>query len=177
MYKNRFCVLYWCPYQHCVINGLEWQNDFELFLQFVISVCQWNLQKQKLLINLLCMWQMNLKKLRWTFFKTTFCHLTSRPSIIACELSRKKRLGLALFSRDGWVITNIFFRLVSSLGQRAQPSENKLLRTCFTIFNELQSIIFFLQRIENKKTLNGSPILKKVFLSIHSSRILSAWIT
>ena len=99
--------------------------------------------------------------------------MTSRPSIIACELSRKKRLGLALFSRDGWVITNIFFRLVSSLAQRAQPSENKLLRTCFAIFKELQSIIFFLQRIENKKTLNGSPILKKVFLSIHSSRIFN----
>ena len=41
MYKNKFCVLYWFPYRHCVINGLEWQNDFELFLltdKFIMHV-------------------------------------------------------------------------------------------------------------------------------------------
>ena len=51
MYKNKVCVLYWDQYGRCVINVLEWQRDFELFLQFDINVSQWNFQKEKQLIN------------------------------------------------------------------------------------------------------------------------------
>ena len=40
MYKNKVCVLYWDRYGRCVVNGLEWQRDFELFLQFDINVSQ-----------------------------------------------------------------------------------------------------------------------------------------
>ena len=46
MFKNKVCVLYWGPYGRCVINGLEWQRDFELFLQFYINVSQGNFQKK-----------------------------------------------------------------------------------------------------------------------------------
>ena len=37
IYKNKVCVLCWCPYGRCVINDLEWQHDFELFLHFDIK--------------------------------------------------------------------------------------------------------------------------------------------
>ena len=39
-YKNKVCILCWCPCGRCVINGLEWQHGFELFLQFAIIVSQ-----------------------------------------------------------------------------------------------------------------------------------------
>ena len=111
-----------------------------------------------------------LKKLRRKFFKNIFCNLVSLSSIIVWRLLQKKRLGLVLFSRDGRVMTNIciFGGVVSNLVQRTQPSENKIWHRCFTIFSQLPSII---------KPLNCSPILKKVFVSLHSSRILSTWIT
>ena len=55
-------------------------------------------------------------------------------SVIVCRLSQIK-VRLVLFSRDGRVIANIhFFWLVSNLAQRAQPSENKILHKCSTIF-------------------------------------------
>ena len=37
MCKNKVCVLYWCPYRRCVINGLEWKHGFEFFIQFDIN--------------------------------------------------------------------------------------------------------------------------------------------
>ena len=50
MYENKLCVFYWCPSRR-VINGIEWQKGFEIFLQFAINVSQYNFHKEKLLIN------------------------------------------------------------------------------------------------------------------------------
>ena len=51
MYNSKVYVLYRGAYGRCVINGSEWQRDFDLFLQFDINVSQWNFQKEKQLIN------------------------------------------------------------------------------------------------------------------------------
>ena len=168
MHKNKACLLCWCPYGRCVINDLEWQHCFELFLQFGINVSQWNFKKKTtdkfiihVAINFLNSWDKHFLN---RFF--AICNVFHN----CVQIITKERLGLVLFRRDGRVITNIhiFFWFVSNLAQRVQPSENKILHKCFTIFTQLQSIV---------KSLNCSPIFKQVFLSIHSSRILSAWIT
>ena len=40
VYAKRVCALYWCANGRFVINGLQWQHGFELFLQFAINVSQ-----------------------------------------------------------------------------------------------------------------------------------------
>ena len=45
MQKNKVCALYWCPCRRCVINGLEWQHDFELFPQSDKSVSETSKKK------------------------------------------------------------------------------------------------------------------------------------
>ena len=153
MYKKKVCVLYWCPYGSYVINGLEWQHGFELFLHFDINGSLWNFPKRKTTDKFIMHVKFIFLKI-WDehFFKKFFCNLTNCVQIIA-----KKRLGLLLFSRDGRVIAKIhFFFILFNLARRAQPSTNKLLHKSFTIFTQLQSIIFF-------SAFNCSPILKKVF--------------
>ena len=84
---------------------------------------------------------------------------------------RRKKNMVGIFYQT-WMF---FFWPVSNLVQRAQPSKNKLFHKCFTIITQFQYIIFICNEFE-KTNLNRSPISKTRFLSIHSSRILSAWI-
>ena len=72
---------------------------------------------------------------------------------------KKVRLGTTLQGWSGNCKHTYFVWLVSNLAQRAQPSENKILHKCFTIFTQLESIIKSLKiaLLSWKKVFSGSP--------------------
>ena len=76
---------------------------------------------------------------------------------------KKVRLGTTLQGWSGNCKHTYFVWLVSNLAQRAQPSENKILHKCFTIFTQLESIIKSLKiaLLSWKKVFSGSPPLFK----------------
>ena len=44
MYKNKVCVIYWCPYGSCVMDTVATQ--FQIFFQFAFNISQRNFQKE-----------------------------------------------------------------------------------------------------------------------------------
>ena len=113
--------------------------------------------------------EQNIKtKLRQTFLKKIFSNLMSRFSIII-QIIAKNRLGLLLFSRDGRVIAkiHIFFGLCLIQLKGLNPQK-------ISFYTSVSLFSFFSAMNWKLKTLNYSPILKQVILSVHSSRISSA---